>query len=126
MQNKKQFFNQLERTIKWNIDRGNTPDTLNWSLEYNMLLEEVQELGEAYQDVDRFDAILDIIFVAFGTLGKMGLDSGQIVDGYEAVLRANETKSKTKDKNGKITKPKDFVGPEDKLQKILQKRIYNE
>ena len=41
------------------------------------------------------------------------------VDGYEAVLKANESKSSSKNAAGKIAKPVDFVGPEAKLEAIL-------
>ena len=37
MLNKKQSFEQIERTIYWNTVRGNTPDTLNYQLEIDML-----------------------------------------------------------------------------------------
>jgi len=36
-----------------------------------------------------------------------------------AVTAANNTKSSTKNEQGKITKPKDFVGPEATIEKIL-------
>lgn len=121
MQNKKQAFNQIERTISWNTIRGNTPDTLDWNLEIAMLQEELDELRQATTNVARFDALLDLKFVLLGSLGKMSLSAYQIVDGYEAVISANETKSATKNAAGKITKPDDFVGPESKLQVILAK-----
>ena len=121
MQNKKQAFNQIERTISWNTLRGNTPDTLDWNLEIAMLHEELNELAQATTNVDRFDALLDLKFVLLGSLGKMALSAHQIVDGYEAVISANETKAATKNAAGKITKPDDFVGPESKLQVILAK-----
>lgn len=121
MLHKKQAYEQIVRTIDWNILRGNTPDTLSWDLEIDMLQEELNELKDSAQDVDRFDALLDLQFVLIGSLSKMGLTSQQIVDGYEAVISANETKSATKNEAGKITKPSNFVGPESKLQEILTK-----
>lgn len=121
MQHKKQAHQQIERTIEWNTIRGNTPDTLDWNLEIDMLQEELDELKCAKTNVDRFDALLDLKFVLLGSLGKMNLSTQDIVDGYEAVITANETKSSTKNSDGKITKPKDFQGPEPKLQEILDK-----
>lgn len=109
----------INRTIEWNTIRGNTPETLNWNLEYNMLLEEVNELDEATNDVDRLDALLDNLFVTYGTLGKMGLSADKIAQAYEIVLKANETKSATKNSEGKITKPDNFVGPEEQLSLLL-------
>lgn len=112
----------IKRTIQWNQCRGNTPDTLNWKLEIDMLQEELNELEEAEQDVDKFDALLDLWFVTMGALAKMGLSAEQIAEGYEAVLMANESKADTKNAQGKITKPANFVGPEAQLQIILDKR----
>lgn len=111
--------NLINRTIEWNTIRGNTSDTLNWNLEYKMLLEEVSELDDATNDVDRLDALLDTLFVAYGSLGKMGLSADKINQAYEIVLKANETKSATKNAEGKITKPADFVGPEEQLSLLL-------
>jgi hypothetical protein len=125
MKHKKQAFNHIERTVQWNVIRGNTPDTLNWSLEIAMLQEELNELQEAVDSnnpVGIFDALMDLEFVLRGTCGKFGLTPEMQVDGYEAVIQANETKSATKNADGKITKPADFVGPEARLQTILDKR----
>lgn len=112
----------IESTVEWNQIRGNTPDTFDINLEIAMLKEELNEFIEATTDVDRFDALLDLKFVLIGTLSKMGLDANQIRRGYSAVLSANNTKSKTKNAAGKITKPANFVGPEAKLQAILDER----
>jgi len=116
---KKQAYNQIEQTIAWNTTRGNTPDTLDWDLEVAMLQEELDELRDATTTVGRLDALLDLKFVIGGTLGKMPLTADRIVDAYQLVLDANETKSATKNAAGKITKPADFVGPEAKLQALL-------
>lgn len=117
--------NQIKRTIEWNEVRGNSTDTLDWNLEIDMLQEELNELKLAVEkssNVDIFDALLDLKFVLIGSLGKMGLSYKDVINGYEFVLQKNETKSKTKDSNGKITKPIGFVGPEKDLQKILESR----
>ena len=122
MLNKKQSFEQIERTIKWNTVRGNTPDTLDYQLEIDMLQEELNEFKLAVEQDDKvamFDALLDLDFVRIGALGKMGIDPYTQVDGYEAVLKANESKSSTKNSIGKITKPDDFVGPESELRLLL-------
>ena len=128
MKHKKQAFEQIERTVEWNKLRGNTPDTLNYQLEIDMLQEELDEFKLAVEQNDQvamFDALLDLDFVRVGTLGKMQIDPYSQVDGYEAVLRANESKSAAKNSAGKITKPADFVGPEAELQKILDNRGIN-
>lgn len=122
MQHKKQAFEQIERTIRWNTIRGNTPATLDYQLEINMLQEELDEFKEAAEANDKvkmFDALLDLDFVRIGTLGKMGINASMQVDGYEAVIKANESKSASKNAQGKITKPANFKGPEPELQKLL-------
>ena len=122
MRHKKQSFEQIERTIEWNELRGNTPDTLDYQLEIDMLQEELDEFKLAVAEGDRvamFDALLDLDFVRIGTLGKMQIDPYTQVDGYEAVLKANESKSSTKNAAGKITKPAAFTGPEAELAKLL-------
>ena len=121
MVHKKQAFGQIERIQSWNTRRGNTPSTLDWKLEIAMLQEELNELLEATTDVDRFDALLDLDFVLNGSLGKMGLSPSAVVAGREAVIFANELKSSEKNSDGKITKPIGFTGPEESLQKILDK-----
>ena len=78
MLNKKQSFEQIERTIYWNTVRRNTPDTLNYQLEIDMLQEELNEFKLAVEQGDKvamFDALLDLDFVRIGTLGKMQIDA---------------------------------------------------
>lgn len=125
MKHRKQAMEQIERTVRWNEIRGNTSKTLDWELEINMLQEELDELKLAIEqnnEVKIFDALMDLEFVLRGTCGKFKLTPELQVDGYEAVIEANEKKSSEKNSDGKITKPIDFVGPEAKLQKILDKR----
>ena len=124
MRHKKQSFEQIERTIEWNELRGNTPNTLDYQLEIDMLQEELDEFKLAVAEGNRvamFDALLDLDFVRIGTLGKMQIDAYTQVDGYEAVLTANESKSATKNAAGKITKPDNWekYSPEVKLQELL-------
>jgi len=124
MQHRKQAMSQIERTVQWNIDRGNTPDTLNWELELAMLQEELNELKEAVTTGDTvgiFDALMDLKFVLIGSCGKFGLTPAEQVRGFEYVLVANEHKPAVKNAEGKIVKPVDWYkyAPEAKLQKIL-------
>ena len=115
-------FEQIERTVNWNLVRGNDRSTLNLSLEIAMLQEELDEFKEAVEANDivaMFDALLDLDFVRIGTMSKLGITPSMQVEGYEEVLKANESKSATKNAQGKITKPLNFVGPEAKLKTIL-------
>lgn len=67
-------FNDIyKRVCDWNEKR--TPRTYNHQLTIDLLNEEHNELLEAQTDVDRLDALCDIIFVASGALWKRGADS---------------------------------------------------
>ena len=126
-QNNSKSLKHIERTIEWNTIRGNTPETLDYQLEIAMLQEELDEFKQAVEQGDRvamFDALLDLDFVRIGTLGKMGICPLAQVEGYEAVLQANESKSSTKNAAGKITKPANWeqYAPEAQLQSILDER----
>jgi predicted HAD superfamily Cof-like phosphohydrolase len=115
--------NVLEEIMNWNEERGNT--TYSCVREGSMIQEELEELGAAYRGgdiVDEADALGDIIFVAVGSLYKLcGGDKDKVYDILLAITAANNLKSSTKDSNGKITKPKDFVGPEEMIRKVLCK-----
>ena len=74
-------------------------------------------------DVDRLDKSIDAIVYAIGAIAKLGLNVEQIHRAISAVTEANLQKlSCPKDEFGKLTKPTDFVGPEVKLQAILDER----
>lgn len=109
----------IERTLEWNTSRGNTKETLNWGLEVAMLKEELSELDVSTNDVDRLDSLLDLVFVAYGSLGKMGLSTDTISKAYDIVVTANESKGSTKNSDGKIQKPEDFASPEEQLSLLL-------
>ena len=121
MESKKQFYNQLEQTIRWNTIRGNTPDTYSKDLEVSMLQEELNEYKEATDLSNTVKELLDILFVTYGTLSKLGLPSTAIVECYGTVIQSNNQKSKTKNAAGKITKSVNFVKAEPQIAKILKK-----
>ena len=74
-------------------------------------------------DVDRLDKAIDAIVFAVGSIAKLGLNVEQIYRAIGAVTEANLQKlTMPKDEHGKLTKPADFVGPEIKLQAILDER----
>ena len=75
-------------------------------------------------DVDRLDKACDAVVFAIGSMAKLGLTPAQIVEAMHIVTEANLQKlSMPKDEHGKLTKPANFVGPETKLQAILDKRL---
>ena len=75
-------------------------------------------------DVDCLDKACDAVVFAIGSMAKLGLTPAQIIEAMNIVTEANLQKlSMPKDEHGKLTKPANFVGPETKLQAILDKRI---
>ena len=53
-------------------------------------------------------------------MAKLGLTPAQILEAMNIVTEANLQKlSMPKDEHGKLTKPANFVGPETKLQALL-------
>ena len=86
-----------------------------------MLKEELEEFRDATDLVDLTDAALDLIYVAIGTLHKIGLRPEDMVDALQVVQDANTQKFGKKDENGKVQKPENFIPPEEKLQKILDR-----
>jgi len=111
----------VEEVQNWNETRDNL--NYNKRLEADMLLEELQEYVDAAIEGDivaEADALADILVVATGALYKLcDGDAYKFDDIMLAVTAANNTKSDTKNSAGKITKPKDFKGPEDMIEVIL-------
>ena len=140
MTHKKQMFNLLGDICninqkQWNNPRGQFDGNKGAAL----LIEEALELiggtdprstareivaqtaTEPVSQVDEFDALLDIIYIAIGELHKFGATPEAIVDGLQVVHNKNLEKSGAKDSEGKVTKPANFVGPEAELELIINK-----
>ena len=74
-------------------------------------------------DVDRLDKHLDTIVFAFGSIFKLGLTPQQAMNALDVVMQSNMSKLYAgQDSEGKQLKPTSFVGPETRLQKILEQR----
>ena len=74
-------------------------------------------------DVERLDKAIDAIVFALGSIYKLKLTPEQASRAISVVCEANLQKlSMPKDEHGKLTKPADFIGPEVKLQAILDER----
>lgn len=83
----------------------------------------MSEVDGELSDVDRLDKHLDIIVFSFGSIFKLGLTPQQALLALEIVMQANMQKlSAGTDSHGKQQKPTDFVGPEARLQELLDKR----
>ena len=63
----------FDRVVKWNSARY--PREYDESLTLALLAEEHQELQEAKSEVDKLDALCDLLYVACGALWKSGSDN---------------------------------------------------
>lgn len=92
--------------------------------------EELNEFKEALAEGDRvkaFDALLDLVYVAGGTALFMGVTPAKWNAGWSAVQQANmakervaNAKSSKRESDFDVVKPKGWVGPEEKLEEIMQ------
>ena len=71
-------------------------------------------------NVERLDKACDAIVYAIGSMTKLGLDHHAITKALNIVNDANKAKlGMSRDAEGKLLKPEGFVGPEVKLQELL-------
>lgn len=76
--------------------------------------------GAHISDVERLDKACDAIVYAIGSMTKLGLDHHAITKALNIVNEANKAKlGMPRDAEGKLLKPDNFVGPEVKLQALL-------
>lgn len=85
------------------------------------LFEEVRELQDSTTIVEQVDALIDIMYFAYGTLVEMGVPD---VEAFSAVHNANMRKLDEHgrplfSKSGKISKPSGWVGPEVEIRSFL-------
>lgn len=95
----------------------------------NFLQEELDELKEALEAGDKvqaFDALLDLVYVAYGTALFAGISAQQWNDGMDTVHACNMAKVRVErvadSKRGStfdVRKPDGWVGPEVQLELIL-------
>lgn len=113
--------------VKFGLDNETGPVLLSdEEKDFRMaaMLEELYEYRDAQTLVGQYDALLDLIVFAVGTLERHGFP---LLEGFEAVMRANMTKSVGQNgaKRGgfkrDLVKPADFVGPESTLDEILSR-----
>lgn len=109
--------------LKFGYSYMGPPRVLNYqhkSDRIKMMQEELNEFSEAGKLVDQYDALLDLMVFATGTLEQMGLP---LMAGFDTVMDSNMAKTAgVKDSRGIIddlVKPSDWKGPEDKLNEII-------
>lgn len=80
-------------------------------------------LFSSLSDIERLDKACDAVVFAIGSMAKLRLTPDQISEALNIVMLANMQKlTMPKDEHGKLMKNDNFVGPEDKLQQLLNKR----
>ena len=116
---RKLFEARKEFNKAFEIDNSEVFDLIpDYKLEYDMLLEEINEYKEACDNGDLvgiLDAIIDVQYLLIGTAYKHGVTSEMLEDAYMEVHRSNMTKlhngKVVKDSNGKVIKPDTFSPP---------------
>ncbi len=140
------MLNPLKEIVKWQRDAGNAAKPYDDFLESSFQIEEALEGYEIEYgftvdldtpkemsrtivraqgpfigtDVDRLDKACDAVVFAIGSMTKLGLDHHAITKALNIVNDANKAKlGMSRDAEGKLLKPEGFVGPEVKLQELL-------
>jgi predicted HAD superfamily Cof-like phosphohydrolase len=91
------------------------------------MFEEIEEYAEADTLVDSYDACIDLIVFAVGTLYRMGMP---LQEGFDAVMKANlakqpgnnphkKDKARAEYRGTDLVKPEGWTPPEDELTAIL-------
>ena len=110
-------MNTLAQVLGKTQDYANPKDISRLVLQYS------QDFSADLSDVDRLDKACDAIVFAVGSIAKLGLTAAQASEAVSIVMEANMAKlTMPKDSHGKLMKPADFVGPEAKLQALLDTR----
>jgi len=83
-----------------------------------------RNFSEFFENTTFFDTMVSIMF---GDLVEKGVSEDDILDviqeGLTEVINANFRKGTKKNAAGKIQKPKDFIGPEKELQRIIDSYV---
>jgi predicted HAD superfamily Cof-like phosphohydrolase len=124
----KQFAQVKEFQTKFNQPVADKPTLM--SLErrnqrFGYMDEELNEFLDANTIVDQADAMIDLIYLALGTLVELGVNPTPL---FEIVQNANmsklwpDGKVHTNPETGKIMKPPTFVRPEPLLEAEVKRQ----
>lgn len=115
--------NCIPRITYWNSQRYK--QVFDHKLTFRLLDEEVDELYRASTDIDKLDALVDIVYVAIGAMWKLGLSPEQITQAIHVVCDSNDSKEVERVEafvKANMNKGPNFVPPEPRLQEILNER----
>lgn len=106
----------------------NTPTKLTEErakIRASFMQEELEEFLEATTVEDQYDALIDLIYFAFGTFAEMGVRPDK---GFEIVNNANmaklfpDGKPRFREGDGKILKPEGWQAPEPQLRAEIERQ----
>lgn len=93
---------------------------------FNYMAEELDEFIHAKTVVDQADAMIDLIYLAVGTMVELGVKPESL---FEIVHNANmsklwsDGKPKLNPETGKVIKPPTFVRPEPLLEAEIERQL---
>lgn len=122
----KQLLQVLEFQKAFNVEIPTTPKMLRKTrakLRQSLLEEEVKELLEAKNIIDVADAIVDILYITYGTAHEYGI-ADRLILLFDEIHKSNMTKVGPNGKalfrrDGKILKPETYTEPN--LRPILER-----
>lgn len=122
----KQLLQVLEFQKAFNVEIPTTPKMLRKTrakLRQSLLEEEVKELLEAKNIIDVADAIVDILYITYGTAHEYGI-ADRLILLFDEIHKSNMTKVGPDGKalfrrDGKVLKPETYTGPN--LRPILER-----
>lgn len=107
-------------------DKPVTMDMHRQQQRFEYMAEELQEFIDATDLVDQADAMIDLIYLATGTLVELGIKPEPL---FDIVQNANmsklweDGKARLHPDTGKVIKPPTFVRPEPLLQAEIERQI---
>ena len=119
---KRQYEQVKEFQTKFNQPVAERPTTMNFARReqrFGYMAEELDEFIHAKTVVDQSDAMIDLIYLAVGTLVELGVEPTPL---FDIVQQANmsklwpDGKVHTNPETGKVMKPPTFVRPEPLLE----------
>lgn len=122
----KQFemVREFQKAMEQPVAEIPTPmDQRRQDARYDYMQEELDEFDNADTLVDQADAMIDLIYLALGTLVEMGVQPERL---FRVVHEANmsklwdDGKPRFREGDGKVLKPPHFVRPEPLLEKEIK------
>lgn len=92
----------IECIYEWNKERGLLDQAYDNEREVKLLQEEINELADGMNDIDRIDALADIVVVAIGAMFKLGFKPNDVM--HETLREINSRIGSVNPETGKWEK----------------------